>query len=206
MFKEKMTYNISEMFSEIEQEEIINKFLDDININETEKIIKKEMKKHTYNPVELFRLNLPNNALKLINDYGKSKCLCNDCCNFYHIILAKNETTYRCKGKSRKTYWNKANLYFSKLYIFPDEETIKKEFKINKKKYGLLDLLFSCFITNYDELQKDITQNVAEKITKLRYSVNKTIDELNTIMKYMYDNNYNKYEHIKLNYYPEIKL
>ena len=82
----------------------------------------------------------------------------------------------------------------------------KKNLKSTKKKYGLLDLLFSCFITNYDELQKDITQNVAEKITKLRYSVNKTIDELNKIMKYMYDNNYNKYEHIKLNYYPEIKL
>ena len=32
-------------FTEIEQEEIINKFLDDININETEKLIKKELKK-----------------------------------------------------------------------------------------------------------------------------------------------------------------
>ena len=52
-----MTYNISEMFSEIEQEEIINKFLDDININETKKLIKKEIAKHNFNPVELFHLN-----------------------------------------------------------------------------------------------------------------------------------------------------
>ena len=61
------------MFSEIEQEEIINKSIDDININETEKLMKKEMKKHNYNPVELFHLNLPNNAVKLINEYGKEK-------------------------------------------------------------------------------------------------------------------------------------
>ena len=121
-------------------------------------------------------------------------------------MFQKKETTYRCQGRSRKTYWNKANWYFSRLYNFPDEETIKKEFNISKKKYGLLDLLFTHFIINYDERQEGIAQNIADKITKFRYSVNKTLNELNKIMKYIYENNYNKYDNIKLSYYPEIKI
>ena len=51
LLKDKTTIYVSSKmtsenyFTEIEQEEIINKFLDDININETEKLIKKELKK-----------------------------------------------------------------------------------------------------------------------------------------------------------------
>ena len=53
-------YIIIEMveFTEKEQEEIINTFLDVVNINETE-IAKKELGTHNFQPVELFHLRLP---------------------------------------------------------------------------------------------------------------------------------------------------
>ena len=193
-------------FSEIEQEEIINKFLDDININETEKIIKKEIAKHNYNPIELFHLNLPNNALKLINDYGKEKCKCEKCSEYNYLINYQSVTTYQnqWQGRKRKLYHHKANWYFSKLYNFPDEETLKRQFKISKKKHHSLWFYFTYCIDAYDELEKGVYEHLSKCIT--HYSKNKTIDELNKIMKFMYENNYNKYDNIKLNYYPQIKL
>ena len=36
-------------------------------------------------------------------------------------------------------------------------------------------------------------------ILKSNYKVNKVIHELNEVMKHMYQNNYNKYENVKLN-------
>ena len=65
----------------------------------------------------------------------KKKCKCDDCRQFDYLINNKSVKKYPCQpwqGRERTLYWNKANFYFSELYEFPDEETIKKEFKINK--------------------------------------------------------------------------
>ena len=189
ILKEILIYNISEMFSEIEQEEIINKFLDDININETEKIIKKEIAKHNYNPIELFHLNLPSESLKLINDYGKGGCKCGKCIYLNRVMFIHTDERYNDRIKTHH--------FFSELYRFPEEDVLKRRFKLSKNKYWLFFNLFRDM-----DVRKDIVKQ-GISATYHRKNEDKVLKEFNEIIKFIYENNYTKFKDIKLNYYPE---
>ena len=115
------------MFTEIEQEEITNKFLDDININETEKLIKKEIAKHNYNPIELFHLNLPSNSLKLVNEY-KIKCDCRTCNYLNRVMFVHTDERYNDRIKTHH--------FFEEFYRFPKEDELKQHFKLSRNKYS----------------------------------------------------------------------
>ena len=66
------------MFSEIDQEEIINRFLDNIYVNDTFKIMKNDTLecpcKMEDEKVELAKLNLPNNLINNICKFNYQKC------------------------------------------------------------------------------------------------------------------------------------
>ena len=173
------------LFSENKQEkeeEIINKFLDDININETEKLIKKEIAKHNYNPIELFHLNLPNNALKLINTY-RMKCDCRKCDVLHHIMFVHKD--------ERWSNYVKPIYFFGELYKFPEEDELKKHFKIGRK-YKMFCGLFQRFHYGKSNIIRMIEGR------NIKYSVEKSLKEFNEIIKFIYEHNYNKFEDIKL--------
>ena len=112
-------------FTEIEQDEIINKFLDDININET-KNNKERIEKHNFDPIELFHLILPNNALKLINDYGKKGCGRSKCICLKRVMFVHTDERYNDRIKTHH--------FFEEFFRFPEEDELKKQFKLSKNK------------------------------------------------------------------------
>ena len=183
--------NTQNYFTEMEQEEIINKFLDDININETEKIIKKEIAKHNYNPVELFHLNLPENALKLINEYGKGGCKCGKCIYLNRIMCAHKSESYSDRVKT--------NYFFERLYRFPEEDVLKRHFKLSKTKSMIFSSCFSAMDLGKDKIFEIISSNYHRK------NEGKVLKEFNEIIKSIYENNYTKFKDIKLNYYPQFQ-
>ena len=175
------------MFSEIEQEEIINKFLGDININETKKIIQKEIAKH--NPIELVNLNLPSECLNLIQDYS-IKCDCRKCDYLNRVMFVHTDKRYSACVKT--------NHFFTEFYKFPLEDKLKPHFKLSKKKYNLLQLIY--------QFKFDIgSLNIKYFIGEHYKDVDKVVKEFNEIIKFIYENDFTIIENIKLNYYPEIK-
>ena len=176
------------MFTEIEQEEIIDKFLDDININETKKIIKKEIAKHSYNPIELFHLNLLSENLKLINEY-KIKCDCRNCNYLNRVMFVHTDERYNDRVKQHH--------FFKELYRFPKEDELKQHFKLSKNKYGMFSALFSGM---------DISKNIVRQSISANYhpkNIDKILKEFNRIIEFIYENNFTKFENVKLNYYPK---
>ena len=176
-------------FTEIEQEEIIKKFLDDINITETENIIKKEIAKHNYNPIELFHLNLPSESLKLINDY-RIKCDCRKCVCLNHILFVHKD--------ERWGHYVKPNYFFGELYRFPKKDELEQHFKLSKPKYRLFSGLFQ------DNM--DLGKDMVIRAINANYhpkNVDKVLNEFNEIIKFIYENNFTKFENLRLNHYPE---
>ena len=176
-------------FTEIEQEEIIKKFLDDINITETKNIIKKEIAKHNYNPIELFHLNLPSENFKLINEYGKGGCKCGKCIYLNRVMFIHTDERYNDRIKTHH--------FFKELYRFPEENELKRHFKLSKNKYSLFSSLFSGMDVRKDMIICGISNNYHPK------NVGKILKEFNEIIKFIYENNYTSFKNVKLNYYPE---
>ena len=175
-------------FTEIEQEEIINKFLDDINVTETEKLIKKEIAKHNYDPIELFHLNLPSESLKLINEY-RMKCDCRKCNYLNRVMFVHTDERYNDRIKTLH--------FFEELYRFPKEDELKQHFQLSKNKYSLFSSLFSGMDVRKDIVKQGIGANYHPK------NKDKILKEFNEIIKFIYENNLTKFQGIKLNYYPE---
>ena len=142
-------------FTEIEQEEIIKKFLDDINITETKNIIKKEIAKHNYNPIELFHLNLPSENLKLINEYGKGGCKCGKCIYLNRVMFIHTDERYNDRIKTHH--------FFKELYRFPEENELKRHFKLSKNKYSMFSSLFSGMDVSKDFVRQIISNNYHPK-------------------------------------------
>ena len=169
-------------FTEKEQEEIINKFLDDLNKNETEKILKHELSKHNYNSSLLLYLKLPFNAIRLIKEYGERKCKCDNCIHLNQTIDHANR------------YFSDVSTiyYFNELYKFPKEEELKLQFNLAPSR-------FKKYRSGFNSRLHDPT--------RLKHFVpSSQLKEFNDILKYIHEHNFTKYEHIKLSYYPEINL
>ena len=67
------------MFSEIEQEEIINEFLNQININDIKRTINRKIGmckecKFNYNNIQLYKTKLSENIIKHICKYNYKEC------------------------------------------------------------------------------------------------------------------------------------
>ena len=93
------------MFSEIEQEEIINRFLDNIYVNDMYKIMKNKITicpcKLEDEKIELSKLNLPNTIINTICKFNYNECQDCKCLREMPKII---EREGRCKAIDGLTF------------------------------------------------------------------------------------------------------
>ena len=135
--------------------------------------------------------NLPNNALKLIHDYGRRRCKCHKCIYLNRVLSNHKDELYRNRVKT--------NLFFLEFYSFPKEDELKRHFKLSQNKYWVLEGLFY----GMDDGKPDIIDRIRRHYHNK--NVDKVLKEFNEVLKFIFENNYTKFEDVKLNYYPEIK-
>ena len=109
------------MFSEIEQEEIINRFLDNIYVNDMFKIMKTKITtcpcKLEDEKVELSKFKLPNALINNICEFNYEEC--QDC-----KYLREMPKTVEREGRSKAI--DGLTFMFVKCHFFPDKEVSKK--------------------------------------------------------------------------------
>ena len=127
---------------------------------------------------------------KLIHDYGNGQSLCNDCCNFFSIN--------KHAKKERRDDFSLSVWYFKELCEFPQEDELKKHFKIGRKYRMFRDLFQSDFQYGKSNMIRMLEGRY------IKCSVEKSLKEFNEIIKFIYENNYNKFESIRLIYFPEL--
>ena len=139
-----MYYNyMVKMFSEIEQEEIISEFLNRINMNDTIRMINKQIGmckecKFNYNNIQLYKTKLSENIIKHICKYNYTECYkCKrlkqlstfvniDTCNKSKEFIKLTEIIENEKDEDTTvTINNIKDYYFTKLYKFPTFKFIK---------------------------------------------------------------------------------
>ena len=139
-----MYYNyMVKMFSEIEQEEIINEFLNQININDIKRTINRKIGmckecKFNYTNIQLYKTKLSENIIKHICKYNYKECYkCKrlkqlstfvniDTCNKSKEFIKLTKIIENEKGEDTTvTIHNIKDYYFTKLYKFPTFKFIK---------------------------------------------------------------------------------
>ena len=139
-----MCYNyMVKMFSEIEQEEIINEFLNQINMNDSKRTINRKIGmckecKFNYSNIQLYKNKLSENIIKHICKYNYKECYkCKrlkqlntfvniDTCNKSKELIKLTEIIENEKEEDTTvTTDNIKDYYFTKLYQFPTFKFIK---------------------------------------------------------------------------------
>ena len=141
------------MFSEIEQEEIINRFLDNIYVNDMLKIMKTNITtcpdKLEDQKVELSKLKLPN---ALINNICKFNCEeCQEC-----KYLREMPQTVKREGKSKAI--DGLTFMFVKCHFFPDKEELRKEFNFSYKRIDCLRQIYKKINNNDLDMVRGIIE------------------------------------------------
>ena len=161
------------MFSEIEQEEIINRFLDNIYVNDMFKIMKNEtlkcLCKMEDEKVELAKLNLPHNLINNICKFNYQKC--QDCKYLWELpkIIERKD---KCKAIDGLTFM------FVNCHFFPKEEVLREEFIFSVKKN-------SCLKQTYRRIGNNDIDMIISIIMMERFNQDRTIADLNKIFKYI---------------------
>jgi hypothetical protein len=164
------------MFSEIEQENIINEFLNTIYVNDMCKIMKNKIKncpcKLEDDKVELSKLNLPHNIINNICKFNYNEC--QDCKG-----LRKLPQIVERENKSKAI--DKLTFMFSKCYFFPDVKDLRNEFNFSVRK-------ISCLKQIYQKIKNNNIDMVFEIVKCEKNNLDKTIAHFNKVIKFMYDN------------------
>ena len=151
-------------------------------------MIKKEIAKHNFDPIELFHLNLPSESLKLINEY-RMKCDCRKCNYLNRVMFVHTNERYNDRIKTHH--------FFEEFYRFPKEDQLKQHFKLSKNKHRLFSSLFDGMDVSKNIVRQSISNNYHPK------NVDKMLKEFNEIIKFIYENKFTKFKDLKLNYHPE---
>ena len=130
------------VFTEIEQEEIMNEFLNKIYTNDMLYIFDKHVAdcycKLNDEKVELSKLNLSSNII-------------NNICKFNYEECEGRESARRrkmaVKNPERGTAINEYVYLFSRCHSFPDKQDLKVEFKFSFDKISILRNIY-CFAYN----------------------------------------------------------
>ena len=164
------------MFTEIEQEEIINEFLSTIYVNDMCKIMNNKIVncpcKLEDVKVELCKLNLSNNIINNICKFTYSEC--EDC-----KTLGKLPELVERKNKSKAI--DKLTFMFSHCYFFPDLKDLRDEFNFSVRN-------ISCLKQMYRKIKNNDIGYLIEIVKCEKYNLDRTIDDLNKVFKYMFDN------------------
>ena len=164
------------MFSEIEQEEIINEFLNAIYVNDMCKLMKTKIKdcpcKLEDVKIELSRLNLPNNIISNICKFNYDECYdCKYLRNLPKIVARENKS----KAIDGLTFM------FARCHFFPDVKDLRNEFNFSVRR-------IQCLKQIYQKIKNNNIDMVIEIIKLEKFNLNKTIADFNKVIKYMYDN------------------
>ena len=163
------------MFSEIEQEEIINRFLDNIYVNDMFKIMKNKTLncpcKMEDEKVELAKLNLPNNIINCICKFAYQEC--NNCKYLGGLPKVFEKQRRECKAIDGLSFM------FAKCHSFPKREVLSKEFQFSKRRYDCLKGIFQSI--GYNDFD-GVLFNLEDERKQ-----DKTINDLNKVFKFIYD-------------------
>ena len=166
------------VFTEIEQEEIMNEFLNKIYTNDMLNIFDKHVAdcycKLNDEKVELSKLNLPSNII-------------NNMCKFNYEECEGRKSARRrkmaVKNPERGTAINEYIYLFSRCHSFPDKQDLKVEFKFSFDKISILRNI-------YRGIYKNDVNRIAYCCEGTKFNYNNMIRDFNKVVKYIYDNEY----------------
>lgn len=164
------------MLSKIEQEEIINEFLNTIYVNDMCKVMKTKIIncpcKLEDEKIELCKLNLPNNIINSICKFNYNEC---EDCKYLKRLPKIVERENKCKAIDGLTYM------FVKCHFFPDKKILKEEFNFSFKR-------IDCLKKIYQKVGNNDIDMVIGCIKLEKFNLDKTIADFNKVITYIYDN------------------
>ena len=178
------------MFSEIEQEHIINELLNTIYVSDMCKIMKTKIKncpcKLEDNKVELCKLNLPHNIINDICKFSYQEC---EDCQYLRRLPKIVERKNKCKAIDGLTY------LFVKCNFFPDKKVLREEFNFSFKR-------IDCLKQIYRRIGNNDVDMVIGIIKLEKFNLDRTIADFNKVIQYMYDNKRHR-KHLCCNQFVE---
>ena len=166
------------VFTEIEQEEIMNEFLNKIYTNDMLNIFDKHVAdcycKLNDEKVELSKLNLSSNIINNICKFNYEEC---EGCE------SARRRKMAVKNPERGTAINEYIYLFSRCHSFPDKQDLKVEFKFSFDKIRILRNIYRGIYNN------DVNR-IAYCCEGTKFNYNNMIRDFNKVVKYIYDNEY----------------
>ena len=163
------------MFSEKEQENIINEFLNNIYVNDMYKIKKTKIIncpcKLEDKKAELCKLNLPQN---IINDICNFSYQEHEDCQRLRRLPEIVERKNKCKAIDALT------CLFVKCHFFPEKNVLKNEFNFSIRR-------IDCLKQIYRKIGNNGVDMVIEIIKLEKFNLDRTIADFNKVIKYMCD-------------------
>ena len=156
--------------------------------------------------MELYKLNLPNGVINIVREMAYEPC---KHCKSAREIKCRNERIFNYNADMPNFTINTVELsYFLSFYTLPSYEKLKEHFTVSKLKYNLYGSLFSWYLGRLHE------RDIKTMIINSGYDLKRTINQINKILRWVYDNNHQEkiYDSdkntpyiFKLDYCPELK-
>ena len=157
--------------------------------------------------MELNKLNLPNEIINIIREMTYELC---KHCKSAREVKCRNKRIFNYNADIPNFTINTVELsYFLSFYTLPSYEKLREHFAVSKLKYNLYGSLFSWYLGRLHE------RDIKDMIINSGYKIKPTFNQINKILKWIYDNNHQKKKYgsdeentpyiFKLDYCPQLK-